>query len=107
MLSELPEFVTLLKSMNDSGGSIVMYLAMGAYLSHILHKNFTSKECLDHANQISNLSKHLETVVLENIREKVIWAIKAYAKINALLQQSMKQPCSQEETLKMMQDALK
>lgn len=40
----------------------------------------TSKSIVSkYAAQISQLSEHLETIVLENIEEKVIWAIKSYA----------------------------
>jgi flagellum-specific ATP synthase len=77
--------------------------------------SITSEEHMALASKIRNLmATYRDAQDLINIgayqkgsNPEIDNAIKAYAKINALLQQSMREPCSQEETLKMMQDALK
>lgn len=77
--------------------------------------NIASDEHMALASKIRNLmATYREAQDLINIgayqkgsNPEIDNAIKAYTKINALLQQSMREPCTQEETLKMMQDALK
>ena len=46
---------------------------------YVDHPEISQSIVFKYASQITRLSQHLETVVLDNIQEKVIWAIKSYA----------------------------
>ena len=49
---------------------------------YLEHPEISQSIVFKYAGQITRLSQHLETVVLENIQEKVIWAIQSYATEN-------------------------